>query len=288
MISPVVCALCRSTADLRDSHIIPKFMIRHIRETSATGRLRRLDNLARRHQDGIKLRLLCDACEGRFNAHETWFASDVFRPTVAETGRPTLHHRSLLPFVVSLAWRCAQADGERLARKYPSHAEAIHKAMEQWRRYLLSPDQAPGQHYLFNLSAVYVLNGPDWTNWYIRRAYDFAAVLWPTTYSRPMLWWKGPGIAGLSMFGGPGLIGVESFRVRRTGLAKEAWSASIPGQVSRLVILRASAASDRLNDMPQHQRDAIARDYDRSFDQWVDTQAAEVAALDILNRDDDP
>ena len=53
-----VCALCHQNSELELSHIIPKFAIRYLKETSI-GQLRSTDNPNSTIQDGEKHYLLC-------------------------------------------------------------------------------------------------------------------------------------------------------------------------------------------------------------------------------------
>ena len=69
-----VCALCLQERQLRDSHIIPKFVFDYLKRTSATGFLRFSDRPNRRAQDGMTAALLCDECEQRLSVFEKYFA----------------------------------------------------------------------------------------------------------------------------------------------------------------------------------------------------------------------
>ena len=61
------CGLCGNLAELRDSHIVPAFVARWIKDTSATGFLRGFHQPNRRVQDFPTKRLLCEGCEQRFS-----------------------------------------------------------------------------------------------------------------------------------------------------------------------------------------------------------------------------
>ena len=61
------CRLCGATKELQESHILPGFVFRWKKETSATGYLRFGQQPNLRVQDGVKLHLLCRDCERRFN-----------------------------------------------------------------------------------------------------------------------------------------------------------------------------------------------------------------------------
>jgi hypothetical protein len=53
--------------ELQESHILPSFVYRWMKETSATGYLRFGQQPNLRVQDGVKRHLLCANCEQRFN-----------------------------------------------------------------------------------------------------------------------------------------------------------------------------------------------------------------------------
>ncbi|MBI5805811.1 hypothetical protein HZA73_07175 [candidate division TA06 bacterium] len=109
------CALCLNPALLSNSHLIPSFVFRWIKDTSATGYLRLLENPNIRRQDGLKDYLLCQQCESIFNKYETPFASNIFYPYVNNAlspegigvGKPVSfkYDNWLLYFAISLQWR---------------------------------------------------------------------------------------------------------------------------------------------------------------------------------------
>lgn len=71
------CRLCRNTAELRESHIIPSFVYKWFKETSGTGFIRFGHTPNQRVQDGLKPYWLCDDCEELFNSWETVFANHI-------------------------------------------------------------------------------------------------------------------------------------------------------------------------------------------------------------------
>jgi hypothetical protein len=99
------CALCREKAELRQSHIVPAFVYRWLKETSVTGYLRAGQNPRRRVQDGLKRHLLCARCEARFSAWETAFATKIFHPYIADHKLTARYGDWMLKFCVSLSWR---------------------------------------------------------------------------------------------------------------------------------------------------------------------------------------
>ena len=169
------CALCGDTAVLVESHVIPAFVARWIKDTSATGFLRDFHQPNRRIQDFRTVRLLCQQCEGRFSVAEGKFARFLFGPFHA--GRTRFQYDDwLLYFAVSLAWRCS------IRRVLPS-SQSIHN---MWRRsrplekcgrtFLLGRVNRAGA-YRFNLffTPLGVTSSgqlPEGIAWYLLRAPD--------------------------------------------------------------------------------------------------------------------
>lgn len=100
-----VCPLCRVNTDLRESHIIPRFVFDWLIESSATGyiRLGLAPNL--RVQDGFKQRLLCGECEARLSAWESDTARVVFRPYHQDTSAVITYGPWFAKFCASVCWR---------------------------------------------------------------------------------------------------------------------------------------------------------------------------------------
>ena len=149
--SPLIseCGLCGNQAELRDSHIIPAFVARWIKDTSATALLRSFHQPNRRVQDFETKRLLCEECEHRFSVAEEKFARLVFYPY--HDGRVRFPYEDwLLYFAVSLAWRCSVTSGRAELLKYPHHVEAIESARYVWADFLLARSDRVGR-YRFNV-----------------------------------------------------------------------------------------------------------------------------------------
>jgi hypothetical protein len=71
------CRLCDSEAELLESHVIPAFVFRFLKQG---GPIRNSRTPNRRVQDGDKEYWLCSSCEGLFNKDETAFATKLFHP----------------------------------------------------------------------------------------------------------------------------------------------------------------------------------------------------------------
>jgi len=161
------CRLCLHATNLRYSHIIPKFVIRWLKETSATGYLRHGKDMQRRQQDGRKRPMLCAACEQLLSLWEREFADKIFTPL--KQGNSLAHpvpYDSWLPkFAASLSWR-ALIDLQSLGSPTHVHAEVIprvYEAAEVWRRYLRNEREfiSPFDQHLVPLGFVQSRTVPD-------------------------------------------------------------------------------------------------------------------------------
>jgi hypothetical protein len=184
------CALCLQEKELLDSHIIPAFVFKWIKDTSATGFLRMAKNPNLRRQDGPKIKLLCKKCESLLNDYETLFANNIFHPYVKTelddygiaTGRIKYfyHDDWLLRFIISLHWRFL------FTKDYASHTyptkftKILDDIKEDWRQFVLKEKQYTGDcesHIIFfqNMASGTGFIPPnmnDKINYYLLRATD--------------------------------------------------------------------------------------------------------------------
>lgn len=155
---PAPCRLCGETRELQESHILPAFVFRWLKETSATGHLRFSQQPNLRAQDGLKLPFLCADCERRLNQWETQFANHIFNPLTKGGTDSAPYGPWFLPFCASVSWRVLahELDGQNI-RHVPAalmpwlvHAERI------WREFLLgriARQEGHEQHFL-HLAAI--------------------------------------------------------------------------------------------------------------------------------------
>lgn len=169
------CALCRQQKDLRKSHIIPKFVGKWMKSTSATGFLRTAVKPEKRRQDLPTSPLLCGECEQVFSKLESYFAREIFYPFMDEGKRNIAYDDTLVRFIISLSWRTLKTGYEDQISHKPWTKEHIDKAEEIWRKFLLneSSEAGPYEHHLFFLD--YVEKGlglPRNFQWYTLRSTD--------------------------------------------------------------------------------------------------------------------
>jgi hypothetical protein len=72
------CYFCGKNESIKNSHIIPAFIINWLKNTSLTKHIRSSVNANRRVQDGEKLDLLCNTCENDFSKNELRFKDNIF------------------------------------------------------------------------------------------------------------------------------------------------------------------------------------------------------------------
>ncbi len=168
-----VCALCLQSRELKeDGHLVPKFVGRWLKDTSASGRLRNAMDASVPKQDLSKKPFLCEDCEDRFQKLETLFSNKVFRPYTREeldheglktdTLQPIRYEEWLLQFAMSVLWRCLAWGHVTHEGLSPGQVASLRAFTEEARKYLLSiGDQPRGceTHILF-LQSVRAIDGP--------------------------------------------------------------------------------------------------------------------------------
>ena len=190
------CGLCRHDRELRQSHIIPKFVFDYVKRTSATGYMRVGTEPNRRVQDGPKRPLLCHDCEQLLSGWERSFAQFVFHPYSVNTSAVLNYGPWLCKFLVSVSWRVLlfyKLEGH-LSEIPTQHRGPIEKGLETWREFLLDMRPHPGdfEQHLLPLDALESANIPGMPtnmNRYVLRAVDMDVVTGERT---ALVYWKLP------------------------------------------------------------------------------------------------
>lgn len=178
-----ICRLCNKESELRESHIIPSFVFKWLKETSGTGFIRFGHNPNLRTQDGHKPYWLCDDCESRFNSWETEFANTVFHPLNKDESMQFSYGPWLLKFAVSVSWRVLSYFVEdRELEHFPDELKIkTNKALSKWKDYLLDrcPHPAQFEQHMMpfdRLESFDYPNMPSNINRYILRTVDIDPV----------------------------------------------------------------------------------------------------------------
>jgi hypothetical protein len=134
---------------LQNSHVIPAFVIRYLKDTSATGHLR-APGSSGRIQDLPTPDLLCSPCEQIFARFEREFSLRAFPKIQSDDFQGFEYGEWLLKFAVSLAWRVLTVDARDVAELTPKWTAKIGATLEAWRKYLLGLQNSPHTiHHLF-------------------------------------------------------------------------------------------------------------------------------------------
>lgn len=178
-----ICKLCDERKDLRESHVIPSFVYKWIKDSSGSGYLRFGETPNKRVQDGLKYYWLCDNCEGIFSEWERLFANNVFHPTVEGNAGKKAYSDWLLKFCVSVSWRVLtlylqESELENFNDELKIKTQQTHK---EWKEFLLGKRPHPGKYeqHLLPLDAIASHthdNMPKNINRYILRSVDTDAV----------------------------------------------------------------------------------------------------------------
>jgi hypothetical protein len=140
----VGCRLCGdSSSALQESHVIPRFVGKYIKGTSATGFLTGMSTTGKvqRSQDLYKSKLLCRQCEERLNEHETFFANHVFHPFKRNALHSIPTDERIARFAVSVSlrvlWILLSTRG-RLVNRWRGE---LRRLETEWRNFIL---ETPG------------------------------------------------------------------------------------------------------------------------------------------------
>jgi len=217
--SSAKCALCQASGKLQVSHIIPSFVGKWLKETSATGFLRGAKNLNVRLQDTMKMPLLCLDCEKRVSKFEDYFARRIFFPYQNVGIQEFSYDESLLKFAVSMSWRVLLFSiQQRALDDAPNLAPYAECALKTWRDYLLELRKEEGdyEHHIFFLDFVEgsAAEIPSGFKWYRLRAIDGCLALGKETV---FVYTKFPGIIFVSTVYPPKLEGWVGTRIIRGG-----------------------------------------------------------------------
>ena len=136
------CKLCLQKKPLRDSHIIPEFLYKHVYDDKHRFNILGIEENKRKkpEQKGLREELLCGSCEGRLSGYERYASQVLFGGLdLTCTTKPDKHiiselkHKEFKIFLLSLLWRasiCSRSEFSEvtLGEKEDNLREMIDKA----------------------------------------------------------------------------------------------------------------------------------------------------------------
>ncbi len=178
------CSLCRTNFDLQESHIVPDFIGKWLRRTSATGYLRIGKAPNRRVQDIHKREMLCRTCEQVLSPIENKFAQNIFYPYMERKTQAFPYEEWLRKFCISLQWKMAmhnKLEDNEYKGLTSELSQKVDACLNIWAKYLLGQSDYPGpsDHHLFFCDATENVGELFYhknLNWYLMRAIDMDLV----------------------------------------------------------------------------------------------------------------
>jgi len=211
------CALCSKKKELKMSHIVPSFVGKWMKASSATGHLRGTIKPDKRLQDLGRIPLLCKDCEQRLSALETYFANEIFYPFFENEKRVFKYDSRLARFIISLNWRSLIVSYDAFYRSSPNLSTYVDRAEEAWRKYLLgrSNNVEPYENHIFFFDYVEQGKNLPWGfQWYTLRAVDATLV---GNEEKVLAYSKFPWMIFVSSIHPIKLEGWENTRIGETG-----------------------------------------------------------------------
>ncbi|MFD0672618.1 hypothetical protein [Cohnella sp. GCM10027633] len=272
------------TKELRESHIIPNFIGKWIKETSATGFLRSALNPNRRAQDLAKLYLLCGECEELFSINEKRFAENVFIPF--QNGQKRFDYDEwLLKFFISINWRVGILEVRDPKNGMPENLmDELVKCLEIWREYLLGRSKETGgyKHHIFFLDTLESVGSEvtilEYTNAYLLRTTDATVA---NNTSNAFIYAKLPGIIMVSHIHPKDLKGWESTKIYRRGTVKIPQVCAVPG-FGDFLNHRIEATNTFVAQMSDNQQQKILDTAMKDLDRLENSKSLEVVIADHL------
>jgi len=280
------CRLCKNERELRESHIIPSFVFKWLKESSGTGFIRFGRSPDLRVQDGPKPYLLCDDCEGLFNVWETEFADSIFHPCNEGKSTSFVYGDWLLKFAVSVSWRVLNfiTDDKGLSGFPDPLKEKADNALSCWRDFLLgqAPHPAQFEQHMVLLGPVEpftVTKVPTNVNRYFLRTIDTDLVS------------GGDKVAYVySKMGRIILVGFiemphpEIWKGTKIHVRKGVWGVrhySLPSKFGDYVLNRARETRTFQESVSSKQKQKIEESYRRNKDRGVNSESFKAMEYDI-------
>lgn len=173
-----VCRLFDIEADLRESHIIPKFAFDHMKKTGSRF-LRRSSDPNLRLQDGTKKYWLSSKAETAFSRRETWFSNKIFYPYLVGDKKQIEYDDNLLYFTISVLWRVLLEQIEHSSLIGEPYLDTLKVVAEDWKLFLRGDKKLPDYRkiyiYLTDRVAYHDIDSNE-VNYYFTRTIDATIV----------------------------------------------------------------------------------------------------------------
>jgi hypothetical protein len=166
------CRLCQKEAELQLGHVIPRFAVKWMKQTSATGYFRGVDN-PKRAQETTRYHLLCHDCEQILCRDEKMVAEQIFVPYHDHDATTFKYGPWLTRFLAGLHWKVLATRSATYSAKV---SELFAGVEEELRLHLLGQSENAGRaefHLFFGGPMIDASRSlPPEMNWYFARTFD--------------------------------------------------------------------------------------------------------------------
>jgi len=279
------CALCLKHKRIVDSHIIPKFVFRWLKNASATRYLRSGKTPNKRAQDGIKIPLLCINCEKRFCKLEDHFKRKFFNKIVnnkIHKKRINYDHKDYL-FLLTLSWRMLKYF--ELKNGFKNYSRKSMKNIKQseaaWRNILQNSNKQPNnsKHYcylFYNCKIKSSRNLPENLYRYIERNPDGDVCKHNNSI---LVYTKLPKLIVISLIN-PQLNSFDNEIVEKGGLLL--LEPNMPDKLCDIICRRAKATANLQENISDKQKHKIQNDYKKiPLDEIINTEVFKSLDKDV-------
>ncbi len=279
------CGLCGREAELCDSHIVPSFVFRWLKDSSATGFLRFTPTLNKRAQEGLRVALLCSTCEQRFSQWEKRFAEEIFSPLNHGRAARFSYGSWLSKYCVSVSWRVLTfLRQDKLSHFSPAMIEAADSALTTWRQVLLDEKPHPGKHQqhmlLLDLVHEHTFSEiPPNLNRYILRTVDIDAAC----TSREAFIYSKMGrvvLVGFIHIAKPRQWQGSLVHVNHGAIGSQTYT--LPDSFRRYLFERARRADGFYEKVSSRQAERISNDYRKNLDRAVSSETWKALDQDVI------
>jgi len=279
------CELCKAESELKQSHIIPKFIYKWKKKRN-TGYFRSTQNPNRRIQDGIKPHLLCEVCEQIIGKWEKQFAEKVFKPYHEKSISGFDHSDWLLKFAVSVSWRALSYVKMNNGLSHLSEIQTTlaNQALETWRKYILGKESTIGPFTQHLLPLTYVKKAPGngklspYLNRYIGTTTDIDVFRSEDTC---LVYSKLDKLVVVGVVEQPSLDFFEGSQIESISERFNCELVQLPGDMFHYLNYRADKYAEEVSNISAKQWSSIEQVYESKMDTLVDSEMIRATDMDF-------
>jgi hypothetical protein len=279
------CRMCCNVRLLVEGHIVPSFVYRWLKETSATGFLRTGENPNIRKQDGWKRYWFCRECEDQMGRFEKPFSNQLFPLLTTDQPGPYRYGPWLSRFAATVAWRTVLLYMERADafELFTTEQKALlPSALEHWRAFARGEAETPGMHELhfIPMGLIKSFRGPTTPQPNLRYAMRAIEIHVASTTTQAFAYVKmGPAVVlGFIQPPTPNNWVGTCISLRNDQLARQM---SVPAPFVEYFMERAARVLASERQLSPRQRDKINRAIEAHIERAADSETTRAMEADV-------